>query len=138
MATTNTTKIGQFITLLWDLGFQIGHSVRTFDECLQAGQADLSIATNLFESRLICGDQTLFRALQEAIFSDNFGHPISFLQPNVMNNTYAINVITVLVTILSQISKVAPVVYVTFIYCYGSLADILAPLPLSRQFISAF
>lgn len=72
LTTTNTTKIGQFITLLWDLGFQIGHSVRSLDECLQVGQADLSIATNLFESRLICGDQSLFQALQQAIFSDYF------------------------------------------------------------------
>lgn len=72
LATTITAKIGQFITLLWDLGFQIGHSVRTLEECLQAGQADLSIATNLFESRLICGDQSLFRSLQQAIFNDNF------------------------------------------------------------------
>ncbi|MFS1537641.1 MAG: bifunctional uridylyltransferase/uridylyl-removing protein GlnD [Candidatus Phlomobacter fragariae] len=69
---TITAKIGQFITLLWDLGFQIAHSVRTLEECFQAGQADLSIATNLFESRLICGDQSLFLSLQQAIFSDNF------------------------------------------------------------------
>jgi [protein-PII] uridylyltransferase len=55
LATTITAKIGQFITLLWD-----------------SGQADLSIATNLFESRLICGDQSLFRSLQQAIFNDNF------------------------------------------------------------------
>lgn len=72
LATAITTKIVQFITLLWDLGFQVGHSVRILEECLQAGQTDLFIATNLFESRLIFGDQALFLSLQQAIYSDNF------------------------------------------------------------------
>lgn len=60
----NHEQIGQFITLLWDMGFEVGHAVRTLEECKQAGLDDITTATNLLEARWITGNYQLFESLQ--------------------------------------------------------------------------
>lgn len=64
--------ISQFLTLLWDLRLDIGHAVRTLKECIQQGKEDITVATNLLESRLICGSAQTFDALQDAIQPSKF------------------------------------------------------------------
>lgn len=51
--------IGSFITLLWDLGLEVGSSVRSQSECIDAAREDITIATNLMESRVIFGRESL-------------------------------------------------------------------------------
>lgn len=58
-------SLSQFLTQLWDIGLEIGHSVRTISECRQQAEQDITIATNLLETRLLCGDDSLFTALQQ-------------------------------------------------------------------------
>lgn len=60
----------QFITLLWDLNLNIGHSVRTLAECVDAATADITVATNLMESRLLAGPAAPFAALMAATGSE--------------------------------------------------------------------
>ena len=54
-----------FITLLWDLKLDIGHSVRTLDECVSEAKKDLTIITNMMESRTLAGNETLLTQLHE-------------------------------------------------------------------------
>lgn len=60
----DNSLISQFITLLWDIGFEVGSAIRTLDECIQAAHDDITTATNLLEARWLTGDYTLFEQLQ--------------------------------------------------------------------------
>ncbi|HET7588501.1 MAG TPA: [protein-PII] uridylyltransferase, partial [Gammaproteobacteria bacterium] len=57
----------RFLALLWDIGLHIGHSVRTVADCQAAAAADITIATNLMESRLLIGPMPLFAAMRAAV-----------------------------------------------------------------------
>jgi len=65
-------RIGQFITLLWDIRFDVGHSVRTLAETLSLGGKDITVATNLMESRLLAGCPLLYHDLVEAVDQPTF------------------------------------------------------------------
>lgn len=58
-------SLSSFLTQLWDVGLEIGHSVRTIQECRQQAEEDITIATNLLEARLLCGASNLFESLQQ-------------------------------------------------------------------------
>ncbi len=57
--------IEQFITLLWDMGLEVGQSVRTMSDCRDAAKGDITIATNLLEGRLLVGPEDLWQTLKE-------------------------------------------------------------------------
>ncbi|MFC3681214.1 [protein-PII] uridylyltransferase [Bacterioplanoides pacificum] len=59
-------QLQAFITLLWDLKLDIGHSVRTLAECSAEARKDLTIITNMMESRLLAGSQQLLVQLHRA------------------------------------------------------------------------
>jgi len=59
-------KLEQFLMLLWDSKLEIGHSVRTVDECIEEATNDITVITNLMEARLLTGSHDLFdRMMQE-------------------------------------------------------------------------
>ncbi|HBG52091.1 MAG TPA: [protein-PII] uridylyltransferase, partial [Gammaproteobacteria bacterium] len=61
-----TGALERFITFLWDIGLQVGHSVRSVAECAQMAATDLTVMSNLLESRLLAGDPHLLEAMRAA------------------------------------------------------------------------
>jgi [protein-PII] uridylyltransferase len=60
-------QLSEFLTFLWDIGLEVGHSVRTIKDCVREGKAEVTVITNMIESRLIYGDQQLYSQFQKAI-----------------------------------------------------------------------
>ena len=55
----------EFITFLWDIGLEVGHSVRTLQDCVTEAERDVTVATNLMEARLIIGCASLTQRMRE-------------------------------------------------------------------------
>src|ERR1041385_5491417 len=90
---------------LWDLGFQVGHSMRTIHDCIDLAGKDLTIRTSMMSARLLTGSPYLFqefnrRYAQEVVGSEvgkfieqkveerrreyvKFGETVYLLEPNV-------------------------------------------------------
>ena len=91
-------KISTFITRLWDIGFDIGHSVRSVEQASKAAKEDVTIITNLMESRLMAGSDSLYAELQSVISPKNMWSSADFFQEKLIeqktrrkkfhNNTY--------------------------------------------------
>jgi [protein-PII] uridylyltransferase len=60
------SSIEGFITACWDIGLEIGSSVRSVQECLHEAARDVTIQTALLESRLLCGSRPVFQQFRKA------------------------------------------------------------------------
>jgi [protein-PII] uridylyltransferase len=54
---------------LWDLGFKVGHSVRSIDDCVSVANGDMQSKTSLIEARLILGEAALFGQFGKALLA---------------------------------------------------------------------
>jgi [protein-PII] uridylyltransferase len=68
--------ISHLIGTLWDIGLEVGHSVRSSADCLQEAARDISVQTNLLEARLVTGNRHTFerftRAMQKQLDIQQF------------------------------------------------------------------
>src|SRR5436190_10978333 len=60
-------SLERLIGTLWDIGLEIGHSVRTVEGCVAAANADVTVRTTLLDSRFLCGGRALYRRLERAL-----------------------------------------------------------------------
>jgi [protein-PII] uridylyltransferase len=82
-----TAPLERFLSFLWDIGLETGHSVRTVDDCKQEALADLSVATTLFEARLLDGDPALFDAMRRALAPDRLWSSRDFFDAKLAEQT---------------------------------------------------
>jgi [protein-PII] uridylyltransferase len=58
--------IEQVLYMLWDVGFDVGHSTHVIDEVMERANGDLKKKTALLEARYLCGDETLWQDFNKA------------------------------------------------------------------------
>lgn len=76
-------NISSFISYLWDLKLDIGSSVRTIDETIENANADLTVRTNLLETRYLCGNEQVYLELLTTIDSDTTWNTKRFFHAKV-------------------------------------------------------
>jgi [protein-PII] uridylyltransferase len=72
--------LSNFLTLLWDIGLKIGHSVRDINECVECAAGDITILTNLMEARVIRGPEHLMQQARELTAPDKMWSSQVFFQ----------------------------------------------------------
>ena len=59
--------VENYLRFLWDIGLEIGHSVRSLKDCIKEARQDITIMTNLLESRHLVGSKSLLETLDNKI-----------------------------------------------------------------------
>jgi [protein-PII] uridylyltransferase len=70
LAEGDRARIERFVSFLWDIGLEVGHSVRTPTECAEEAAADVGVMTTLIESRHIAGADSLPETMRDALGPD--------------------------------------------------------------------
>ena len=71
------------LTFLWDIGLEVGHSVRSVADCVEQSQADITVVTNLMESRLLTGSVELYEDMLSATAPDRIWNSRDFFEVKV-------------------------------------------------------
>ncbi|MFN3237478.1 MAG: [protein-PII] uridylyltransferase [Pseudomonadales bacterium] len=61
----HASNIQSFLTLLWDIGLEVGHSVRSISECKTQARQDVTVMTAMLEGRTIVGSVELFDRVRQ-------------------------------------------------------------------------
>lgn len=81
--TANEESLRCFLTLLWDIKLNVGHSVRTINACVTEAIGDVTVTTNLMESRTLIGDNRLWQTVNDSVGPDKIWPSKQFYQAKV-------------------------------------------------------
>src|SRR5690606_30410700 len=81
------SSLERFLAFMWDIGLEVGHSVRTIDDCQRESAADVSVATTLIEARLLVGPPALLEAMRRALAPQRVWPTREFFEAKVAEQT---------------------------------------------------
>jgi Glutamate-ammonia ligase adenylyltransferase len=73
-------QIQEMLCLLWDMGFQVGHSVRTIKEALNISRSDLVSQISMLDARFLAGNQSLFEEFSHQMYASLQKQRITFVR----------------------------------------------------------
>lgn len=136
--------IRSILYLLWDARVEIGHSVRTVDECTQEAHKDLAVLTSLMDTRLVWGNEAIYRELlieRERLLHeadplelymkieaerrksyDRFGHTIYLLEPHLKEGPGSLRYIQLIAWLVRMIFGTSNFDDLTAVGVYGQNA----------------
>lgn len=71
-------RLEALIGLFWDIGLDVGHSVRSPLQCIEEAARDITVQTSLLEARFLTGSSTLFAELGARLAAAT--DPLTFLK----------------------------------------------------------
>ena len=105
---SGSDTIQRFLRSLWDAGFNVGHSARTIQDCVNLYETDIDSWASILESRFVCGSDSVRKLYAEAVFKqiqkkfdlvfvraivvgmderhEKYGNSVKLLEPNMKNS----------------------------------------------------
>jgi [protein-PII] uridylyltransferase len=76
-------RVEQLVSFLWDIGLEVGHSVRTVAECAEESAADVGVMTTLLEARQLAGSTELVQSMRAALAPEHVWPVRAFFEAKV-------------------------------------------------------
>jgi [protein-PII] uridylyltransferase len=83
LAEGERARVEQLVAFLWDIGLEVGHSVRTVAECAEESAADVGVMTTLLEARQLAGSVELVGAMRRALAPEHVWPVRAFFEAKV-------------------------------------------------------
>ncbi|HTD30616.1 MAG TPA: [protein-PII] uridylyltransferase [Steroidobacteraceae bacterium] len=84
---SGSAAVERLVAFLWDIGLEVGHSVRTVAECAEESVGNVSVMTTLLESRLLAGSPALLPAMRAALGPERIWPVKQFFEAKVHEQT---------------------------------------------------
>ena len=86
-AAAGAAAVERLVTFLWDIGLEVGHSVRTVAECAEESVGNVGVMTTLLEARLLAGSAALMAAMRAALAPERIWPVKQFFEAKVREQT---------------------------------------------------